>query len=208
MEKSEKNKRFSPKTAGSLMTVQVPLVSKERTIEEVQNLLFKKMKSFETVNYIYVVDEKGKLIKTFKPRDFSLFDLINKKNYVAFPSAYYKREVIDQVGPVDTYGNDFDYIIRIAKTFPIHRVEKVISNFRIHRESETGSFQKLKRVVKLDYIVSRRHGGRLFSHYAIRYYKFLILDFLHLEHFYYFIKKRKQITKTLSKDYGYKVKRI
>ena len=86
MEKSEKNKRFSPKTAGSLMTVQVPLVSKERTIEEVQNLLFKKMKSFETVNYIYVVDEKGKLIGVFsikevfrKPKNLKVSDIMKKE---------------------------------------------------------------------------------------------------------------------------------
>ena len=71
MEKLEKNKRFSPKTAGTLMTVQVPLVSKERTIQEVQKLLFKKMKGFETVNYIYVVDEKKKLIGVFSIKEGS-----------------------------------------------------------------------------------------------------------------------------------------
>jgi len=86
MEKSEKNKRFFPKTAGSLMTAQVPLVSKEKTIEEVQNLLFKKMKGFETVNYIYVIDEKKKLIGVFsikevfrKPKNLKVSDIMKKE---------------------------------------------------------------------------------------------------------------------------------
>jgi len=86
MEKLEKNKRFSPKTAGSLMTVQVPLVSKERTIEEVQNLLFRKMKGFETVNYIYVIDEKRKLIGVFsikevfrKPKNLKVSDIMKEQ---------------------------------------------------------------------------------------------------------------------------------
>jgi len=86
MKKSEKNKRFSPKTAGSLMTIQVPLVSKEKTIEEVQNLLFKKMKDFETINYIYVVDEKGNLIGVFsikevfrKRKNLKINDIMKKE---------------------------------------------------------------------------------------------------------------------------------
>jgi len=86
MEKLEKNKRFSPKTAGTLMTVQVPLVSKERTIQEVQKLLFKKMKGFETVNYIYVVDEKKKLIGVFsikevfrKPKNLKVSNIMKEQ---------------------------------------------------------------------------------------------------------------------------------
>ncbi len=135
------------------------------------------------------VNEKGERLRIHKAKNVTLDELVNYRNPIACPSAFYRRSLIETIGGVDDYGNDYDLMIRIAKSFAIHHIEDVLSKFRVHRESETGSFQKLKRVVKLDYIVSRKHGGRLFSHYAIRYYKFLILDFLHLERFYYFMKK-------------------
>jgi len=85
MKKLENFKRFPPRTAGSLMTIQVPLVSKEKTIGEVQNLLFAKMKDFETINYIYAIDEKRKLIGAFsikeifrKSKNLKVADIMEK----------------------------------------------------------------------------------------------------------------------------------
>ena len=85
MKKLENFKRFPPRTAGSLMTIQVPLVSKEKTIGEVQNLLFAKMKDFETINYIYAIDEKRKLIGVFsikeifrKSKNLKVADIMEK----------------------------------------------------------------------------------------------------------------------------------
>lgn len=150
------------------------------------------------------VNEKEERLRIHKAKNVTLDELVNYRNPIACPSAFYRRAVIETIGGLDDYGNDYDLMIRIAKSFTIHHLEDVLSKFRVHRESETGSFQKLKRVVKLDYIVSRKHGGRLFSPYAITYYKFLILDFLHLEHFYYFVIKTRQSIKTLRKDYDYK----
>ena len=68
------------------MTTQIPLTSKEKTIGEVQDLLFKKMKKLETINYIYVIDENRKLIGVFsvkevfrKPKETKVADIMEKK---------------------------------------------------------------------------------------------------------------------------------
>jgi len=44
MKNSEKIKIFPPQTAGRLMTSQVPLVLKQQTIREVQNLFFERLR--------------------------------------------------------------------------------------------------------------------------------------------------------------------
>jgi len=69
MKKSEKIKRFSPQTAGSLMTTQVPLARKEQRLEEIQAYLFEKMKGLESINYIYVVNKDKKLIGVFSIKE-------------------------------------------------------------------------------------------------------------------------------------------
>jgi len=78
-------KKYAFQTAGSLMTSRVPLVSAGETIGEVQNLLFEKMKEFETINYIYVIDENKKLTGVFsvkevfqKPKETRVSDIAAK----------------------------------------------------------------------------------------------------------------------------------
>lgn len=142
------------------------------------------------------VDEKGEMIYTHKPRDFTLNELINENNFIACPSAFYRRAVVEKVGWLDTYGNDYDYMIRIAKVFKIYRIEKVLSSFRVHSESETGSLESYVRVLRKDYLVVRRHGARIFARKCRQYYKFTIINRLGLLPFYSFlVKVRKQLRK-------------
>jgi len=86
MENIKKKKGFPLDTAGSLMTVQVPLVLEEQTIAEVQQLLFKKIGAFKTINYFYVVDRKERLKGVFSvkeifhyPKNKKIADIMAKK---------------------------------------------------------------------------------------------------------------------------------
>ncbi|MDI6591941.1 MAG: magnesium transporter [Patescibacteria group bacterium] len=97
----EKIKKYAPKTAGSLMTAQVPLVFKEQTIGEVQKLIFEKMKEFETINYVYVIDENRKLIGVFslkevfqKPKDSKVKEIMEKNLISCQASADQERVAI------------------------------------------------------------------------------------------------------------------
>ncbi|MCL6621962.1 MAG: magnesium transporter [Syntrophobacterales bacterium] len=51
--------RFPPESAGRIMTCQVPVVTREATIAEVERLLLTRARDFDSLNYIYVVDAGG-----------------------------------------------------------------------------------------------------------------------------------------------------
>jgi len=55
------NQKFLPESAGRIMTINVPLASCNATIANIEKILLKKTKKFETINYIYLVDKNEKL---------------------------------------------------------------------------------------------------------------------------------------------------
>lgn len=125
------------------------------------------------------IDEGGKLIGRAGTKDFDLDKAINDWHYINCPSAFYRREVIEKVGFMDTsiHACDLDYWIRVGKVFKMHRIEKVLSNFRIHKDSTSGAKGADKMYAREGFIISRRHGGSLFSPRARRYFRFVIIDF-------------------------------
>jgi len=148
------------------------------------------------------INETGEITGKYPTSDFNLEEVINDICMVPTSASFYRREVFEKVGFYDTLGNDLDYLIRVGKVFQIHRVEKVLSNFRVHPESQTGArgnhqmwLPGLRRSQKMwlreDYIVGRRHGGSIFSPRSRRYYQFVITEWLRpiLGFAYPFIKK-------------------
>ncbi|MFC1954079.1 hypothetical protein ACFLU7_00790, partial [Chloroflexota bacterium] len=129
-----------------------------------------------------IIDGKGDIIQSICPeKDFDLKEAINDKYEVAAHAAFYKREVIEKVGLIDTTTrtSEMDYWIRVGRVFPIHRVSKILSNFRVHEDSFSGSKEAAK-ATRDAFIISRRYGGSIFSPRALRYYRFVVLDSLRL----------------------------
>ncbi|MBU1130854.1 magnesium transporter [Patescibacteria group bacterium] len=62
-------KKYPPETAGRLMIGNVPTVSPDDTISKIEELLLKRVKEFETINYIYVVLKNGKLAGVISIKD-------------------------------------------------------------------------------------------------------------------------------------------
>jgi len=100
--------------------------------------------------------------------------LLNQSNYIPATSLFAKSSVYREVGELDAYGNDFDYVLRIAQKFTIVPINEVLSNFMLATDSETGDFKKYVKVLKLDWAVSRKYGGHYFNNYHIRYIVFSI----------------------------------
>ncbi len=124
-----------------------------------------------------LINEKGEITGRYPTRDFVLKEIVNDSNPIPCPSAFYKREVIEKVGWHDTYiGSDRDYWIRVSRLFPIHRIEKVLSSFRVHEDSATtGSSMKIRKMhILQDYLTTRRYGGSLVSPYCRAYYQLVI----------------------------------
>ncbi|MFC1940404.1 glycosyltransferase family 2 protein [Chloroflexota bacterium] len=132
-----------------------------------------------------MINEKGEIIGKFLAKDFDLKEAIRDKYYITFCSAFYRREVIEKVGAFNTLGNDLDFWIRIGKVFPMHRIEKILSSWRLHEDSISGSKEADKARIRKarlreDYHLGRQHGAGIFSPRARRYYRFLVLDSLGL----------------------------
>ncbi len=130
-------------------------------------------------------------IGRYPTRDFNLKELINDYCMVPTPSSFYKREVVEKIGFYDAKGNDYEYLIRVGEVFPVHRIEAVLSNFRVHKESQTGSKETLKMWMREDYVVSRHHGAGILAPHSRRYYRFVVMEWLRpvLGFSYPFIKK-------------------
>jgi glycosyltransferase involved in cell wall biosynthesis len=125
------------------------------------------------------IDEKGEIIGRYRSRDFNLREAINDTCYIPCTSAFYKREVINKIGLLDTRetGVELDYWIRTGKIFKLYRIEEVLSNFRKHQGSVSGDREASKMYAREGFAVSRRHGGSIFSRRARRHlmYKSVIL---------------------------------
>lgn len=77
---------MNPNIVGNRMVKTVPTVKSNETIAEVERLLIKRAKEFETINYIYVTDEKNRLIgvislkEVFRaPKNLAVRDLMETK---------------------------------------------------------------------------------------------------------------------------------
>jgi glycosyltransferase involved in cell wall biosynthesis len=120
------------------------------------------------------IDEAGTITGTSGNRDVILDELINEYCVVPTPAAFYKPSVFEAVGTFDDLGNDLDFFIRVAKRFPMYRLDPILSNFRVHYEGDARASMYLK-MKREDCMLSRRHGGRFMTGYCRRYYRMLLL---------------------------------
>jgi magnesium transporter len=67
-ENLDKN-HYLHESAGRIMATGLPMVSPHKNIGDVWDLLFNESKNFETINYIYVVDNQKKLLGVFSIKD-------------------------------------------------------------------------------------------------------------------------------------------
>jgi len=127
-----------------------------------------------------VINESGEVIRKIQARDFDLKVALSDSIHGATPSMFYKREVIEKVGAVDPaiIASDFDFCVKAVKSFKIYRIEKVLSNFRMHKHSTSG-LEGINRIYRREHFrIIRRHGGRILSFYSIRYFTLEVVDWL------------------------------
>jgi len=120
------------------------------------------------------IDEKGNYISKMLLHDFDLNWAVN--NYVSIPgtSAYFKRMVVDKVDPsVMIKGNsEIEWWLQIAQRFTIHRIEPVLSNFRIYDDKQRRDGFYIN--ASTNWNVNKRYGASRWSPCARRYYLALL----------------------------------
>lgn len=121
------------------------------------------------------INEKGEIIKQVIPKDFNLNEAINDACSIPWPSVFCKREVIEKISPdiIPKQGGELEYWILIGKKFKIHRIEDVLSSFRVY-DNKIRDNNDLYSFARAAFVVGRRHGAGAFSPCARRYYLALV----------------------------------
>lgn len=101
MKNSNKNNKYPPETAGRRMTRNVPTAWPTEKVADIRKKLFKEAQAFETLNYIYVLDQAGKLVGIVslkdifqKPAEAKLTDLMKRDLIKVRPYADQERAAI------------------------------------------------------------------------------------------------------------------
>ncbi|MBI5643600.1 MAG: glycosyltransferase [Deltaproteobacteria bacterium] len=129
-----------------------------------------------------LINGDGEVIGRHNVRGFDYQAFADTALHISTTSAFYRREVMEKIGWLDSSGDDFDVMLRITKNFKAYGIDKVISSLRIHDSFfNPDNFHKRIKMYRQTYEVSRKYGGRVFSPLALRYYICLIINRTHLE---------------------------
>ena len=95
-----------------------------------------------------IIDAYGKrtqsYVATYKRmlRSHPTFRRLAIANYIVQPSTFWRRELLDEVGPFDErlrYCFDYDFWMRAISRHPLHVIDEPLSLFRVHKGSKGGS---------------------------------------------------------------------
>lgn len=122
-----------------------------------------------------IVDENGATIGRYATTDYDRRRALNEANGIAAMAAFYRRELVETIGSLDTSINlcDCDFWIRAGEHCHLHRIPETLSNFRMHEGSVTRRLQQSV-YLKENFLLNRRYGGSMFSPVCRRYFKSLL----------------------------------
>ena len=122
-----------------------------------------------------LINAMSEVIGCFVIRDFDKKEWLNVWHYIVFCAIFFKRDVIEKVGFVNDLGNDLYFYLKVAKKFKMHRIEKTLTNWRLHEDGI--SLKKADREnsirrnrAKEDFFLVLKHGGSIFSPRALIYF--------------------------------------
>ena len=136
------------------------------------NSISKIVEVFESskhTDFIYgnctIIDSSSKPIGEFIVRDFDKWEWVNRWHYIIFCGVYFRRQVVEKVGFVNSLGNDLDFYMRVAKKFTLERVDLDIARWRYHSASISHEDSARSRKIRYDrakedfYIVLKQKGS-------------------------------------------------
>ena len=141
-----------------------------------------------------IMNVRGEVTRKAPTTDFDFKQAINTSSWsIPTIAAFFRRAVIDEVGLMDSsmFASDIDYWVRCGKQFRLHRIRKVLANYRMNPKGLSGSEEARKLCIREHFIISRRYGGSLFSPCARSYYRLAVIEGLRpiLGRFYPFINR-------------------
>lgn len=121
------------------------------------------------------IDASNRVVGRFATQDFSVERSVNHGACIAFPAAFYRREVVDRIGGFRIHDRacDHEWTIRAGKIFPFSRLPITVCQFRLHPGSTTASKGDVI-YPRANFLINRLHGGSLLSPVCLRYYRSLL----------------------------------
>jgi glycosyltransferase involved in cell wall biosynthesis len=113
---------------------------------------------------IRVLQENGDVEFEVEARPWDYETLLDARNFVPQPAAFFTRQAFESVGGLDLryhYVLDYDLWLRMGARFPVQQIERVLACFRF--QSESKSAVSLSEFFPEAHKASRRAGGRYFS---------------------------------------------
>jgi len=89
-----------------------------------------------------IINESGETTGTYQTKEFNLRELVCGINMVPQPTVFFRREVLDEVGYLDTnlyIGMDSDFWLRVGLKFKVQRIPHLLANFREYPETKCAS---------------------------------------------------------------------
>jgi len=112
-----------------------------------------------------VIDGDGKLLGRLYAKDFDLKRAIHGQCAMFTPAVLFKREVYEKVGAFDPTINacDYDFYLRAGRLFKLHRIDRTLTNFRMHKDSVTCAKDSTYMYAEQNFRVARRYGATYLS---------------------------------------------
>jgi glycosyltransferase involved in cell wall biosynthesis len=122
-----------------------------------------------TWGFCLLIDADGQPIRigNFHVRR-DLAELRGSRNFVTQPGTWFRRSVFDRFGYLDEsyqFVFDYEFFLRLAGNVKARFVPEVMSNFRIHPSSKTGS--QHGKFLPEEWRAFRSHGGRINSPFVL-----------------------------------------
>lgn len=140
------------------------------------NILSKVVEEFSKDTSISILYGKCKSISETEtvintpPSNITAKKLINSGNLIYQPSSFYNSVLVKKVGYLDdnlNYWMEYDLYIKLLKQNPGHFLDQVLSNFTV-REDQKSNSKNQKEMEDEVLLISKRHGGGLFSKVFIK----------------------------------------
>ena len=122
-----------------------------------------------TWGFCLLIDADGRPIRigNFHVRR-DLAELRGSRNFVVQPGTWFRRSVFDRFGYLDEsyhFVFDYEFFLRMAGNVKARFVPEVVSNFRIHSSSKTGS--QHGKFLPEEWRAFRSHGGSINSPFVL-----------------------------------------
>jgi glycosyltransferase involved in cell wall biosynthesis len=115
------------------------------------------------------IDEKGARIAPYPVRDFDRA-LLERECFICQPASFFRRQAFESAGGLDPDLNltfDYDFWLRLTRTFCLHRIDATLADSRMHGSNK--SLGQRDKVFRETFKVLKRNCGYVPFHWIYSY---------------------------------------